>query len=77
MDIGLVPCAAGNTSLSEWRVGSALYNRMIARAKAARAQHPANKIAGLVWHQGESDALKVESAMMYSQQFVDMVAHVR
>jgi len=50
---------------------------MIARAKAARAQHPANKIAGLVWHQGESDALNVESAMMYSQQFIDVVAHVR
>jgi len=55
--IGLVPCAKGGSSLAEWRRDlsrDTLYGSCLARAKAARAM---GHIAGLLFFQGEADAV--------------------
>jgi Carbohydrate esterase, sialic acid-specific acetylesterase len=63
--IGLVPCAAGGTIISQWLTNYYfpvtsnstgnyyLYDNLIKRAKKAAQS---GKIIGMIWHQGESDA---------------------
>ncbi len=64
--IGLVPCAAGGTTIQQWlsnyyfpvtgpSTGNYyLYDNLINRAKKAAKS---GTIIGLLWHQGESDAI--------------------
>jgi len=60
--IGLVPCAAGGTYIDQWINNSYfantgnfyLYTNLIKRAKRAAKS---GKIIGMIWHQGESDAV--------------------
>lgn len=56
--IGLIPCAHGGTSLDQWDPGlvdlggGSLYGSMVRRISAA-----GKPVTGLLWYQGESDAL--------------------
>ncbi|MBQ7376782.1 MAG: sialate O-acetylesterase [Clostridia bacterium] len=52
VDVGLIPCADGGTSLAQWRVGGLLFDHAIAIARLAQRT---STIAGVLWHQGESD----------------------
>lgn len=56
-DIGLIPCAVGDTSLAQWMPDSpaGLFAAAIARSRAA-LRTPGAKIEAVCWHQGESDA---------------------
>lgn len=57
MAIGLIPCALGNSSMSEWQRNlsdSSLYGSCLKRARAAS---PMGEIVGILFFQGESDAL--------------------
>jgi sialate O-acetylesterase len=55
--VGLIPCAHGGTSMSQWdpalkdKGGDSLYGSMFRRVEAA-----GGKVKGLLWYQGESDA---------------------
>lgn len=51
-DVGLICCADGGTSLSQWMPGSVLYDNAIMHAQLAKRT---STIAGILWHQGESD----------------------
>ena len=51
-DIGLIPCADGGTTLSQWQPGEILYDHAVFQAKLAQRT---STIAGVLWHQGESD----------------------
>src|SRR5262249_11968425 len=51
--IGLVPCAVGGTPLERWEKGADLYTNAVARAHAAMK---VGTLAGIIWHQGESDS---------------------
>ena len=59
--VGLVPCAFGGTNLEQWSPTSAeifykpynLYNNALRRIKIALES---GTLAGILWHQGESDA---------------------
>ena len=52
--IGLVPCAVGGTSINQWASNKekGLYAEAIRRAKVALKD---GTLAGILWHQGESD----------------------
>lgn len=52
VDVGLIPCADGGTNLKQWHVGGLLYDHAIAQARLAQRT---STIAGVLWHQGESD----------------------
>lgn len=71
--IGLIPCAVGGTSLDQWQPGMPLNKNAIARAKEAMKQ---GKLAGILWHQGESDA-KPELVATYPARFETMIAQLR
>ena len=50
--VGVIPCADGGTCLDQWQVGGLLFDNAVNNAKLAmRTSH----LAGILWHQGESD----------------------
>lgn len=55
VEVGLIPCADGGTRLDQWCIGSLLYDNAVYQARLAqRTSH----IVGVLWHQGESDAIE-------------------
>ena len=58
--IGLVPCAFGGTSIAQWSPDKpdGLYADAIKRAKIALND---GTLAGILWHQGESDSKRTET----------------
>lgn len=78
--IGLIPCAFGGTSLNQWDPKSRsllyppdnLYNNAIRRAKLAMQS---GTLAGILWHQGESDAGK--DAGTYAARLAKLVSQFR
>jgi hypothetical protein len=72
-EIGLVPAAFGGTSLDEWKPDGELYRAALDRARVAlKSGH----LAGILWHQGESDSA-AEKAATYAVRFGKMVARLR
>lgn len=52
VEVGLIPCADGGTSLDQWKEGSLLYDNAVYQARLASRT---STIAGVLWHQGEAD----------------------
>ncbi|MFV0590365.1 MAG: sialate O-acetylesterase [Draconibacterium sp.] len=69
--IGLVVNARGGTSIDLWMPGQELYNEAVKRAKAAMKY---GELKGILWHQGESDALKYE---LYMPKLLELVRSLR
>lgn len=72
--VGLIPAAFGGTSLEEWKVGGKLFTDAIARARAAA---PAGRFRGILWHQGEAESAKEETARTYGARFAVIAAALR
>ena len=55
----LLQCAVGATGFAKgnWGVGSVLYERMIEMCTLALGMNRDNRIAAVLWHQGEHDAI--------------------
>lgn len=53
IDVGIIPCADGGSNLDQWQPGEALYDHAVFQAKLAQRT---SEIAGVLWHQGESDS---------------------
>ena len=54
VEVGLIPCADGGTSITQWQEGGLLYDHTVAIARLACRT---SNIAAVIWHQGESDCL--------------------
>ncbi len=52
--------------------GDSLYGSMMRSVKLA-----GGKVKGVLWYQGESDAMKPEAAKIYAQTFTDFIAALR
>lgn len=52
VDVGLIPCADGGTQIEQWKEGSLLFDHAVFQARLAERT---STIAGILWHQGESD----------------------
>jgi hypothetical protein len=72
--IGLIPCAVGGTPLQRWQKGGDLYEQALARAKAAMQS---GTLKGILWHQGENDAGKEDTARSYATRLAQMIADLR
>lgn len=75
----LVQCGEGSTgfSNSRWRVGDDLYLAAIARANSALGSRTGNRLGGLLWHGGETDALASWTESQYATAFDAMVVGLR
>jgi hypothetical protein len=71
--IGLIPAAFGGTSLEQWKPGGELYTNAVKRARAAMKS---GHLAGILWHQGESDSAP-EKAATYVERFTALIASLR
>jgi len=75
--IGLIPCAHGGTSMSQWSPdlaylgGGSLYGSMLRRVRAV-----GGKVKGVLWYQGESDA-NPDDAPRYAERFTHFIERVR
>ena len=72
--IGLVQCAVGGTPLERWQKGGDLYGRAVTRARLAMKD---GTLKGILWHHGENDSHKEETARTYGDRLVRMVADLR
>ena len=71
--IGLIPAAYGGSALDEWTPGSPHYVNAVARAKEA-LKH--GRLAGILWHQGESDRAP-DKVATYPARFAKFIAQLR
>ena len=80
--VGLVPGAVGGTSITRWVPGASddatdthPYDDAIARTHAV-LRDQGGALAGVLWHQGESDASRM-SADEYETRLVELVGRLR
>ncbi|AHJ98426.1 sialate O-acetylesterase [Hymenobacter swuensis] len=78
--IGLITCAVGGSAISYWQPGAFYpptktnpYDDAIRRARAAMQS---GTLAGIIWHQGESDSNPAGSAA-YAQNLTALIARFR
>lgn len=62
-EIRLIPCALGATPLARWEPDGDLFQNAANRLRPALAE--GESLAGLLWHQGESDARTEADAATY------------
>lgn len=73
VEVGLIPCADGGTSIGQWMPGDVLFDHAVMTAKLAQRS---SKIVGILWHQGESDCSD-EKRALYAGRFREMAARLR
>ncbi|QDA59236.1 sialate O-acetylesterase [Hymenobacter jejuensis] len=78
--IGLIPCAVGGSGINVWQPGAFYaatntnpYDDAIRRAKAAMQS---GTLAGIIWHQGESDS-KPDLSSAYGKNLTELIARFR
>lgn len=72
--IGLIPCADGGTRLSQWMPGEVLYDHAVMTTRLAMRS---STLAGILWHQGESDCNEQSLVDSYSERFLTMITSLR
>lgn len=54
VDVGLIPCADGGTQIEQWKEGGLLFDNAAYQTELAERT---GSLAGILWHQGESDCV--------------------
>ena len=72
--VGLIPCADGGTRLDQWMPGEILYDHAVMMTRLALRT---SKLAGILWHQGESDCNSQELVDTYKERFLTMITSLR
>jgi len=68
--IGFVPCAVSGSPLSLWMPGEDFYEYAVHQTKKALS---GGKLAGILWHQGETDSKTEATANSYLRRFLEMI----
>ena len=72
--VGLIPCADGDTSIDDWMPGEVLYDHAVMMTRLAMRS---SELAGIIWHQGESDCRSDELLYSYKDKFIKMITCLR
>ncbi len=64
VSVGIIPCADGGTSLSQWEEGSLLFDSAVACAKLAMRT---SRLAAILWHQGEGDCGEEDTRLYFDR----------
>jgi hypothetical protein len=73
-EIGLIPAAVGATNLDQWKRGGALYADAVRRTWEALKS---GTLRGILWHQGEGDALTAKDASSYIERWSAFIRDLR
>ena len=74
VEVGVIPCADGGTSLEKWQPGGLLFDNAVHCAKLAMRT---SRFGGILWHQGENDCAKEELLQTYKERFITMITAMR
>jgi hypothetical protein len=74
VDVGLIPCADGGSSLEKWTVGGQLYTHAVYQTRLARN---ISEVKAVLWHQGEADSDREQDARTYGERFMPIIAGLR
>ncbi|MCG8525439.1 MAG: sialate O-acetylesterase [Opitutales bacterium] len=74
VSVGLVPVAYGGTNITQWSKGSDLYNLTLQLAAVAANE---GVIKGVLWHQGEHDAIFPWDAGAYADRLFKLIDDLR
>ena len=69
VEVGIIPCADGGSSLDQWAVGGLLFDHACYLAKLAQRT---STIAAVLWHQGESDC-GIDRYPFYEEKFLKIL----
>lgn len=72
--VGLIPCADGGTSITQWQPGEILFDHAVMMTRLAMRT---STLGGILWHQGESDCREEESFLAYRERFLTMITALR
>ena len=73
VEVGLIPCADGGTRIAQWVPGSLLFDNAVYQARLALRT---STIAGILWHQGESDSYD-DRYLTYEKELAAMLTALR
>lgn len=73
VEVGLIPCADGGTSLDQWKPGGLLYDNAVYQTRLAMRT---SNIVGVLWHQGEADCDE-EKYPFYQSKFTNIMNYLR
>ena len=73
VDVGIIPCADGGTSLNQWAADGLLFDHACYMAQLASRT---STIAGVLWHQGEGDC-SPELYPLYEEKFTVIMNELR
>ena len=71
--IGLIPCADGGTSISQWLPGGVLFDHAVMMTKLAMRT---SDFGGILWHQGECDC-DAEHFPLYKERLIEVITAIR
>ncbi len=72
--VGLIPCADGGTTISQWLPGELDYDHALMQAKLAMRT---SRLTAILWHQGESDCIRQEDVAAYRGRFHQVITSLR
>jgi len=73
VEVGLIPCASGDTNLTMWGKDELLYDHAVFQAKLAQRT---SEIKGVLWHQGEADCSE-DRYSLYEEKFTRIMKGLR
>lgn len=73
VEVGLIPCADGGTRIAQWAPGSLLFDNAVYQTRLAMRT---SNIAGILWHQGESDSFD-DRYLVYGEKLKNMLESLR
>jgi hypothetical protein len=73
VEVGIIPCADGGTSISKWMPGEILFDNAVNCVKLAMRK---TELKGILWHQGEADCYSGKYEL-YADRFKVMIDALR
>ena len=73
VEVGIIPCADGGTSLDQWAEGGVLFDHAVYMTELAMRT---STVVAILWHQGESDC-HPELAPLYEEKLVRILRALR
>jgi len=73
VEVGVIPCADGGTSLEKWQPGGLLFDNAVHCAKLAMRT---SQLVGILWHQGEADCAD-DRYPLYVERFQKIMDAIR
>ncbi len=73
-EVGIIPCADGGTAISQWQPGEVLFDHAVMMTRLAMRT---SSFGGILWHQGENDAVDSTPLDEYERMLINTLTSLR